>query len=215
MISLHERSRTAALSMLVWVPVALAALPAAAGDAPHPAPSYSESDTDATSSATSPRISAFTRASRDCTTLFVGGISFPGNTRGGPIPNTSLTFHQGGDVAAPVIVEFVASWPRPTDQETVGSDPTGPIGTRTGVNIALLVDGQRADIASDQGDIPAVFVHDGSTQSPSNGTRGFTFVTRPVAPGDHTLSLLWSPVPLSATYASVCIAERSLVVHHR
>jgi hypothetical protein len=154
----------------------------------------------ATAGADIPEMTALTeREHFDCRTS-----TFPGDPRLADIPNTSLTFHQGGTKARSVLVTFVANWPIPT-----GSDL--PQGSQSaGAVIFLTIDDQRVDVVSNNG---GTLVHDGTADF-SNGTHGFTFVTQPIAPGDHEAHMLWSNNFLNGT-GTVCIFERSLVVQHR
>jgi hypothetical protein len=153
----------------------------------------------ATAGADVPEMTALTeREHFDCRTS-----TFPGEDRVADIPHTSLTFHQGGTKARPVLVTFVAEWPIPT-----GSD-LPPGSQSAGAFLFLEIDNQRVDVASNGG----VLVHDGTADF-SNGTHGFTFVTEPVGPGDHEAHMQWANSFLTGT-GTVCIFTRSLVVQHR
>ena len=78
----------------------------------------------------------------------------------------------------------------------------------------LFVDGVRVDLSSDNG---GVLVHEGKATSVSNGTHGFEFVTRSIAPGNHTAKImvldnvLGGPGVFNGT---VCLNDRTLVVDH-
>ena len=129
--------------------------------------------------------------------------TFPGDPRLAEIPNTSLTFHVGTTVSRSVLVTFIAEWPIPTGSELpLGSQSAGAI-------LFLAIDDQRVDVVSSNG---GVLVHEGTAQL-SNGTHGFTFVTEPIAPGDHEAHMLWSNNLFNGT-GTVCISSRSLVVQH-
>jgi hypothetical protein len=122
------------------------------------------------------------------------------------IPGTSLTFNQCGKKARPVVVNFVAQWPRPDD----GDLPAGS--TRSGAFISMEIDGNSVDLTSTNG---GVLVHEGTASSVSNGTHGFTFVTDPIPPGDHEVKFFWFDNVLQFVPATICVQERSVVVHHR
>jgi hypothetical protein len=188
----------AGLSSMLMVSTALTWTANATDDDDFYRPSQTEPAV-ATAGADVPEMTALTdRRNFDCRTS-----TFPGDPRLADIPNTSLTFHQGGTKARPVLVTFVAEWPIPT-----GSDL--PQGSQSaGAVVFLEIDNQRVDVVSNGG----VLVHDGNADF-SNGTHGFTFVTEPIAPGDHEAHMLWSNNFLNGT-GTVCIFERSLVVQHR
>jgi hypothetical protein len=121
------------------------------------------------------------------------------------IPGTSLTFTQCGKKARPVVVSFVAQWPRPTDSDL----PAGS--TRSGAFILMEIDGDRVDLTSTNG---GVLVHEGTASSVSNGTHGFTFVTDPLPPGDHEVKFFWFDNILEFVPATICVQERSVAIHH-
>ncbi len=202
-----RRARWAAGALLL-TPVLLVSS-ALAGGKRHGDSDYVESGDHATAEIPVNLVSAFTSRSRECPTISVIGISFPGFTRSQPIPNTSLTFHQGGREAESVLVHFEASFPRPQDVEV----PSGSM--RSGIKIALLIDGQRVDVIGDHGDykIPELELAGDTTSTDGAGTHGFSFVTRPIAPGDHTVTVVWSPVQIGMQN-TMCIAGRTLTVQH-
>jgi hypothetical protein len=131
--------------------------------------------------------------------------TFPGEDRLAEIPNTSLDFELGGFHPQSVLVTFSANWPIPKGSNL----PLGSVAS--GAIIFLFIDDDRFDIISENG---GVLVHEGTATSVSNGTHGFTFATRPLAPGAHTAKIFWSNNILVGT-GSVCVFDRSLVVQHR
>ena len=118
-----------------------------------------------------PAMTAMTANDSQCLTR-----TFPGEDRVAEMPNTTLEFTQGGQTDASVLVTFVASWPLP--RAAFGTLPPGS--QPAGALIFLNIDDDRVELVSEQG---GVLVHEGTATSVSNGTHGFTFVTRPIAPG--------------------------------
>lgn len=114
------------------------------------------------------------------------------------MPATFKSFVQGGDSPQSIVVTFVGSWPKPSS------------GTQVGAFIFLEIDNNRVDLTSTNG---GVLVHEGTSSSVSNGTHGFTFVTDPIAPGSHVAKIRWADNVLSGT-GTICVQERSLVIHH-
>lgn len=125
-----------------------------------------------------------------------------------PILNTGVTFTQGGSTPQEVVVTFVANWPQPrADEIPAGSQAAGAF-------IFLFIDDDRVDITSENG---GVLVHDGSGDI-SNGTHGFTFVTEPIPPGVHTARIHFLDNVLGGfgdPNGTICVDDRSTVVHHR
>jgi hypothetical protein len=126
-----------------------------------------------------------------------------------PIPGTTVNFTQGGGSPQEVVVTFVADWPRPDASEI-------PPGSQAaGAFIFLFIDGDRVDLTSEAG---GVLVHEGTASSVSNGTHGFTFVTRPIPPGNHVAriffldNVIFGPLVPNGT---MCVGHRSTVVQHR
>jgi hypothetical protein len=121
------------------------------------------------------------------------------------IPGTTVKFTQ--DREAPVEVTFVATWPTPRpDQIPPGSRAAGAF-------IFLFIDGDRVDPISEFG---GVLVHDGSAPL-SNGTHGFTFVTRPLRPGRHVAQMKFLDNvlgPFGEPNGTMCVFQRSTVVEH-
>jgi hypothetical protein len=115
------------------------------------------------------------------------------------MPGTSVAFTRAGTDTAAVVVAFVGNW----------TNPSGG-GTANGAFIFLEIDGQRRDITSTNG---GVLASEGQSATVGNGTRGFNFVTDPIAPGSHIASILWADNLLNGT-GTICVAERSLVVFH-
>jgi hypothetical protein len=124
------------------------------------------------------------------------------------IPGTTVKFTQHGNKPQPVVVTFVATWPLPDASEIpAGSQAAGAL-------IFLFIDGNRVDPISNFG---GVLVHEGTASSVSNGTHGFTFVTDPIAAGDHvaTISFLDNVLgPFGVPNGTICVQERSTVVEH-
>jgi hypothetical protein len=124
------------------------------------------------------------------------------------IPGTRVEFTQGSGHPEPIEVTFVASWPRPNESEI-------PAGSQAaGAFVFLFVDGIRVDPISNFG---GVLVHDGSAPL-SNGTHGFTFVTEPIAPGDHVASIHFLDNVLGVfgvPNGTICVDDRSTVVEHK
>lgn len=114
------------------------------------------------------------------------------------MPGMTRAFVQGGATAESVVVDFVGSWPKPTS------------GTPAGAFIFLEIDNNRVDVTSTNG---GVLVHEGTASSVSNGTHGFNFVTDPVSPGNHVAKMRWADNVLSGS-GTICVAERSMVIHH-
>lgn len=124
------------------------------------------------------------------------------------IPGTEVPFSQSGEEPQAVEVTFVADWPRPRDFEI------DPGGQRAGAYIFLFIDGVRVDFISENG---GVLVHEGQASSVSNGTHSFTFITRPIAPGDHVASIKVLDNVLGSfgnPNGTVCVGKRSTVVRH-
>jgi hypothetical protein len=115
------------------------------------------------------------------------------------MPSMSRGFVQGGVTPEEVVVTFAGTWPKPS------------MGTQAGAFILLEIDGSRVDLTSTNG---GVLVHEGTASSVSNGTRGFTFVTSPIAPGRHVAKIRWFDNFLNGT-GTICVAERSLVIQHQ
>jgi hypothetical protein len=115
------------------------------------------------------------------------------------MPDMSRGFVQGGTTPEEVIVSFTGTWPKPSS------------GTPAGAFILLEIDGSRVDLTSTNGGLLA---HEGKATSVSNGTHGFTFVTQPIAPGRHVAKIRWFDNFLNGT-GTICVAERSLVIHHQ
>lgn len=125
------------------------------------------------------------------------------------IPDTEVPFTLHSRKPQEVEVTFVAEWPRPRDSEIE------PGGQRAGAFIFLLIDGFRVDFISDNG---GVLVHEGTASSTSNGTHGFTFITRALPPGDHIASIHFLDNvlgPFGDPNGTVCVGKRSTVVRHR
>jgi hypothetical protein len=123
------------------------------------------------------------------------------------IPGTEVLFSQSGEVPQSVEVTFVANWPRPYDHDIE------PGAQRAGAFIFLFIDGERVDIVSENG---GVLVQEGQG-SVSNGTHSFTFMTRPIAPGDHVASIHFLDNVLGSfgdPNGTVCVGDRSTVVRH-
>lgn len=124
-----------------------------------------------------------------------------------PIPGTTVKFNQGTNDQ--VVVTFVASWPKPREDEI-------PAGSQAaGAFIFLFIDGNRVDINSING---GVLVHDGSTNSISNGTHGFTFVTDPIPPGEHEAKIYFLDNvlgPPNVLNGTLCVSDRSVIVQHK
>ena len=97
-----------------------------------------------------------------------------------------------------IVVTFVGSWTKPTS------------GNPAGAFIFLEIDNNRVDVTSTNG---GVLVHEGTATSVSNGTHGFTFVTEPIAPGTHVAKMRWADNVLNGS-GTICVFERSLVIHH-
>ena len=123
------------------------------------------------------------------------------------IPDMAVAFTQGAG-ASSIVVRFNAEWPKPNGAEI-------PAGSQAaGAFVFLFVDGVRVDLSSDNG---GVLVHEGKATSVSNGTHGFEFVTRSIAPGNHTAkimvldNILGVPGVFNGT---VCLSDRTLVVDH-
>ena len=114
------------------------------------------------------------------------------------MPGTFKSFVQGGDSPQSIVVTFVGSWAKPTS------------GNPAGAFIFLEIDNTRVDVTSTNG---GVLVHEGTATSVSNGTHGFTFVTEPIAPGEHVAKMRWADNVLSGS-GTICVFERSLVIHH-
>jgi hypothetical protein len=145
-----------------------------------------------------PIMTALTASDFQCLTTFRENLF-------AKIPNTSIEFDQGGSIARSVLVTFVAEWPLPRfDALPQGSQPAGAL-------ILLEIDGQRVDLISEH---EGVLVHEGRATSVSNGTHGFTFVTRPIAPGRHVATIFWKH-NLIFDSGTICVFQRSLVVQHR
>jgi hypothetical protein len=115
------------------------------------------------------------------------------------MPGTSVAFTRAATDTAAVVVAFVGNW----------TNPSGG-GTANGAFIFLEIDGQRREITSTNG---GVLASEGQSTTVGNGTRGFNFVTDPIAPGNHIASILWADNLLNGT-GTICVAERSLVVFH-
>jgi len=141
------------------------------------------------------------RNSLDCRTA-----TFPGDPRVAEMPHSTLKFNQGGSIARPVIVSFVGTWPTPST--AFGTLPAGS--APAGANIFLTIDDQRVDDVSSNG---GALMHDGSAGF-SNGTHGFTFVTTPIAPGDHEIKFLWEVSLLNGT-GTICVFERTIIVQNK
>ena len=109
------------------------------------------------------------------------------------------TFTQAGPDTSSIVVSFQG-----TCSQLAGGDET------VGAFLFLEIDGNRADVTSTNG---GVLVNPGPTNAVGSGTHGFNFVTEPLLPGPHTASLLWADNVLNGT-GTICIAERSMVVHH-
>lgn len=124
------------------------------------------------------------------------------------IPGTRVGFTQGSKHPEAIAVTFVASWPRPDASDI-------PPGSQAaGAFIFLFVDGDRVDPISNFG---GVLVHDGSAPL-SNGTHGFTFVTEPIAPGNHVASMFFLDNVLGVfgdPNGTICVNDRSIVVEHK
>lgn len=114
------------------------------------------------------------------------------------MPGTFKSFVQGGDSPQSIVVTFVGSWAKPTS------------GNPAGAFIFLEIDNNRVDVTSTNG---GVLVHEGTATSVSNGTHGFTFVTEPIAPGTHIAKIRWADNVLNGS-GTICVFERSLVIHH-
>lgn len=124
------------------------------------------------------------------------------------IPGTEVPFSQGGEEPQSVEVTFVAEWPRPRDHDIDSGSQ------RAGAFIFLFIDGRRVDFISENG---GVLMHEGEASSVSNGTHSFTFITRPIAPGDHVVNIRVSDNVLGSfgdPNGTVCIGDRSTVVRH-
>lgn len=125
------------------------------------------------------------------------------------IPGTEVPFTQRGSTPQEVEVTFVAEWPRPRDDEI------DPGGQRAGALIFLFIDGDRVDFLSEGG---GVLVHEGTASSISNGTHGFSFITRPIPPGDHVASIHFLDNilgPFGDPNGTICVGDRSTVVRHK
>jgi hypothetical protein len=125
-----------------------------------------------------------------------------------PIPGMRMRFRQRADRPEEVVVTFDASWPRPDPDEI----PSGS--QRSGVFVFLFIDGQRVDAASVDG---GTLVHEGTASSVSNGTHGFTFVTEPIAPGEHRAEIFALDNvlgPFGVPNGTFCVDHRSLAIDH-
>lgn len=117
-----------------------------------------------------------------------------------PMPSMVTTFTQAGPDTTSIIVSFQGNW-----SQTVGGDET------VGAFIFLEVDGDRVDVTSTNGGVLAT---PGPSHPVGSGTHGFNFVTEPILPGPHTATILWADNVLNGTN-TICVHERSMVVHHR
>jgi hypothetical protein len=138
-------------------------------------------------------------------------IQFTGNL-GTTIPGTSVNFTQGGTTPQPVLVTFVADWPKPEQADI----PAGSFAS--GVVIELRIDGQSQDPISNNGGI--VLFESGGVATPSsrsNGTHSFTFVTFPISPGDHVVNVIAFSQTLGQPgqpNGTAVVRGRSTVVQH-
>jgi hypothetical protein len=125
-----------------------------------------------------------------------------------PIPGTTVGFTLNGSQPQEVMVTFSAAWPIPRADEI----PAGS--TASGAFVFLFVDDDRVDAVSLNG---GVLVHEGTASSVSNGTHGFTFVTEPLLPGQHTARMFMLDNvlgPFGVPNGTICVGERSTVVQH-
>lgn len=117
-----------------------------------------------------------------------------------PMPSMATSFTQTGPDTTSVIVSFQGNW-----SQIVGGDET------VGAFIFLEVDGARVDVTSTNGGVLAT---PGPSHAVGSGTHGFNFVTEPIPPGPHTAAILWADNVLNGTN-TICVQERSMVIHHR
>jgi hypothetical protein len=138
------------------------------------------------------------------------------------IPGSSVKFTQHGSKPQAVLVTFVAEWPSPTFDDLPGIAGTNLAGQ---ANIYLSIDGKFVDPISSGGPEggAGVIVLGGKAFQPppesgapqeSNGTHGFTFVTEPIAAGNHVASILFLGVRLGGGGSVICVQARSTVVEH-
>jgi hypothetical protein len=124
-----------------------------------------------------------------------------------PIKDMTVTFTQGSPASA-VVVRFNGEFPKPTAGEIPGGS------TAAGMFAFLTIDNVRVDLNSDNG---GTLLHDGDTAGISNGTHGFEFVTKSIAPGSHTAKVFWLDNVLGAPgvlNGTMCVSDRTLVVEH-
>ncbi len=117
-----------------------------------------------------------------------------------PMPGMLAAFTQHGPDTASIVVSFQGNW-----SQFAGGEPT------VGAFIFLEVDGGRVDVTSTNGGVLAT---PGPTSPIGSGTHGFNFVTEPLLPGPHTAVILWADNVLNGT-GTICIGERTMVIHHR
>lgn len=117
-----------------------------------------------------------------------------------PMPGMLASFTQAGPDTSSIVVAFQGNWSQGASGETT-----------VGAFILLEIDGNRADLTSTNGGVLAT---PGPASAIGSGTHGFNFVTEPISPGPHTAILLWTDNVLNGT-GTICVAERSMVIHHR
>jgi hypothetical protein len=110
------------------------------------------------------------------------------------MPGMLVSFRVSGQASRPVLVLFEGSW--------------GKLNGNTAGFIRLTIDGA---IQSGPGTGDGILTLGADGQIGSEGTRGFNFLSDPIAPGLHVARIQWR----DNGAGQVCIGERSLIVLHK
>jgi hypothetical protein len=123
-----------------------------------------------------------------------------------PFPGTRVKFVQGGNHSTEILVTFFSEWipPSPTN--------IPPGSQAAAANIFLFIDGDRVERLSEQG---GVTTNIGNAAGPIYGTFGWTFLTRPISPGEHVAEIYVLDNILGPAEGTVCSRYRTTAVQHR
>jgi hypothetical protein len=123
-----------------------------------------------------------------------------------PFPGTRVRFVQGGTTPEEILVTFISEWIPPSP------DDIPPGSQAAAANIFLFIDGDRVESLSEQG---GVTTNIGNEAGPIYGTSGWTFLTRPISPGEHEAMIHVLDNILGPAQGTVCSRYRTTVVQHR
>lgn len=120
-------------------------------------------------------------------------------------PGTSVKF-EGGKEPTEILVTFISEW-IPLSPSEIPPDSQA-----AAANIFLFINGRRVESLSEQG---GVTTNIGNEAGPIYGTSGWTFVTRPISPGEHVTEIYVLDNVFGPAKGTVCSRYRTTVVQHQ